>query len=168
MQDFCRSIIEISKQGKQYLIQYSQPFLLLIHPDIASGAQHNEVAIPAICCKCRGADLISYRIIGIVENVDTSQQKRSNTGCQQCIDADFFLLYLILGSQPFISFVDDDGCQQENENMLPGTVFYQEISDAVIHRSVIRIPTGPITQEQKNGNQTDKKYSQQNTVYFFH
>lgn len=78
----------------------------------------------------------------------------------------FFLLYLILGSQPFISFVDDDGCQQENENMLPGTVFYQEISDAVIHRSVIRIPTGPVTQDQKNGNQTDKKYSQQNTVYF--
>lgn len=78
----------------------------------------------------------------------------------------FFLIYLILGSQPFISFVDDDGCQQENENMLPGTVFYQEISDAVIHRSVIRIPTGPVTQDQKNGNQTDKKYSQQNTVYF--
>ena len=48
------------------------------------------------------------------------------------------------------------------------TVFYQEISDAVIHRSVIRIPTGPVTQDQKNGNQTDKKYSQQNTVYFFH
>lgn len=63
----------------------------------------------------------------------------------------FFLLYLILGSQPFISFVDDDGCQQENENMLPGTVFYQEISDAVIHRSVIRIPTGPVTQDQRMG-----------------